>query len=183
MAFVVRVRFVLPDGRSLEESQFCGVGGQYTILCSDDPEIAVSVPTDGYFDVPCAGDGVDTCATRQPEPPPAVAAAAVPVHVDRLVVPIDHVGAYVIPVGEGSLANGILQESTIGLAEEPPGVLTSDAGIRLRIDSLEADGRPFDNSYVHGRRDGLERFRAWVEFEIEDFNPGAAFTLTDIVVR
>src|SRR5512143_1535287 len=56
VSFIVRARFRSVDGRTIDKSQFCGVGGQFTILCSDNPEIAVSTPTDGYFDVPCMGD-------------------------------------------------------------------------------------------------------------------------------
>ena len=181
--FVVRVRFVMPDGQTLEESQFCGVGGQYSILCSEDPQIAIVAPTDGYYDVPCTGEAPETCATKHPAPPADAVAAARPIAVDRLVVPIDHVGAYAIELGEGSLANGILEESSIALQAEPPGVLTTDSGVRLRVESLEADGRPFDNYYLHGRREGVERVRAWIEFEIEAFKPGSALTFVGIAVR
>ena len=181
--FIVRVRFDMPDGGALEESQFCGVGGQSSILCSDDPEIALWVPSDGYGDIPCTGEAPDTCATPLPPPDPAAVALAKPLVVDRLEIPIDHVGAYVIPLGEGSLANGLLEASSMELAAKPVGVVLADRGIRLRLESLEADGRPFDNRYVHGRRAGVERFRAWIELEVLALAPGATITLEHITIR
>jgi hypothetical protein len=182
--FIVRARFHLPDGRALEQSQFCGVGGQYSILCTEHPDVYVSVPTDGYGDVPCVGDDLSSCATRFPGPDPVAANAERPVSVETLVIPLDHVGNYSVEVGEGTLANGILETSTMTLDEGGPATyLLSEGGIRLVLKSAESDGRPFDNYYAHGRRDGLERFTARVEFKVQRYDAGAAITLRDILVR
>ncbi|HUQ43783.1 MAG TPA: hypothetical protein VM451_05135 [Candidatus Limnocylindria bacterium] len=183
MSFAARVRFVLADGRTLEETQFCGPGGQYSILCSDDPEIALSLPTDGYGDIPCMGEAPDTCATPLPPPDPEWLARARPLTIDELAIPIDHIGDYVVPLGEGSLANGLLEASSMELPAKPAGTLLSERGIQLRIESLEADGRPFDNRYLHGRRQGLERFRAWLELEVLSLAPGATINLEAISIR
>ena len=182
--FVVRVRFTMADGTRLEESQFCGVGGQFTILCTDDPEIHVGLPTEAYFDVPCSGDDMSSCATRMPGPDTAAAAAEQPIDVPHLDVPIDHAGAFGIEVGHGSLANGILEESGMSVNDQAPaGFLLDESGVRLLIESLEPDGRPFDNYYLHGRREGVERFRATLRFNVLSFEPGAVLTIQDIYVR
>ena len=182
--FVVRVRFTMADGTRLEESQFCGVGGQFTVLCTDDPEILAGLPTEAYFDVPCSGDDTSSCATRMPGPDTAAAAAERPLDVRNLAVPIDHAGAFVIDVGDGSLANGILEDSGMSVIDQAPArFLLDDTGVRLQIESLEPDGRPFDNYYLHGRREGVERFRATLRFNVLSFEPGAVLTVQDIYVR
>src|SRR6185503_4791744 len=47
--FVVLVRFVMADGRTLEDGVYCGVGGQYTILCTEDPEVEAVAPPMSYM--------------------------------------------------------------------------------------------------------------------------------------
>jgi hypothetical protein len=174
----------MADGTSLEASQFCGVGGQYSILCTDHPEIAIDVPSAGYFDVPCTGDDTSSCATKLPGPDPAAAAAAQALDVPHLDIPIDHTGAYRIELGDGSLANGILEDSGMSVTEPSPArFLLDESGVRLQIESLEPDGRPFDNYYIHGRRQGVERFRATLRFTVLSFEPGAVLSLEGIFVR
>jgi hypothetical protein len=57
--FIVRVRFQMADGRSAEQSLFCGVGGQFSALCTENPEINISSPTlSGYRDVPAGSTPV-----------------------------------------------------------------------------------------------------------------------------
>jgi hypothetical protein len=183
-SFVVRVRLHDVLGGMHEESQFCGVGGQYTFLCSDEPVVALSLPTEGYRDVPCMGDSMDTCATPLPDPDAAAADAEEPLVIPALDINLDRTGLYDIPLGRGSLANGILEESSVTLADPTPAdILLSEAGIRLQIQSLAPNGRPFDNYYAHGRVDGVEPFDARLTFEVLSYEPGAVIRLGDILVR
>ena len=184
MAFIVRARFRTADGRVVEQSQFCGVGGQYTLLCSDHPEIQVSVPTGGYMDVPCTGDVPDTCATQFPKPATSAEALETPIAVPSLTIPIDHVGQYEIVVGTGSLANGILEHSTMTIANlHPTDFLLGDGGVALQITSDAVAGRAFDNYYAHGWQTGMEPFTARIRFDVLSYEPGAALRITEIAVN
>jgi hypothetical protein len=57
------------------------------------------------------------------------------------------------------------------------------AYVLLDVRSMEPDGRPFDNYYLHGWREGLERVEAVLVFEVRRFEPGAVLSIEDIVVR
>ena len=59
----------------------------------------------------------------------------------------------------------------------------ADGGPYLEIRSLEPDGRPFDNYYTHGWREGVERIEAVLVFEVRRFEPRAVLTIRDVVVR
>jgi hypothetical protein len=59
----------------------------------------------------------------------------------------------------------------------------ADANVLLDIRSLEPDGKPFDNYYVHGWREGVERIEAVLVFEVTRFEPGATLSIADVVVR
>ena len=180
--FVVVVRFVLADGRTLEDGVFCGVGGQFSILCTEDPEVEAVVPTDSYMDVPCTDTEPPVCGTRFPGPDPEAMAAEVPLHVDRLVIPIDHDGAYDVELGRGALANGILEVSSMNVGVGPNHEVFLQGPAWLVIESLEPGGKPFQNYYEHGRRDGVERFVAHVQFDVLSHLPGAAVTITGVAV-
>ena len=182
-SFVVRVRLVSPDGISHDESVFCGIHGQYSLLCTDTPEIAISTPMGAYSDVPCSGEAPDNpCATPVPTPDPSAMAAAESLVVDSLHIPIDHVGRYVIEVGEAVLPNGILTEATFSLRDaKPTDVLVTPDGVRLEVRTL--DGELLENIYAHGWRSGTERVEATLTFTIESFEPGAVLEAVDIIVR
>jgi hypothetical protein len=100
-----------------------------------------------------------------------------------LTIPVDHVGAYAIPVGEAILPNGILREATFALIDvSPTNFLVSSAGVFLRVQSLDG-GQPFENIYVHGWHAGTERVSATLTFTVESFDPGAVLDVTNLVVR
>ena len=153
--------------------------------CTDDPRLAVYVSGgEGYRDVPCQAPDAGRCSTPHPAIDPEAAAAAEPIEVDRLDIPIDHDGPHEIRVGEGSLPNGIITESAMRLVDDwPHGLSIADGFVKLEVRSLEPDGLLFDNYYTHGWRDGVERVEAVLVFEVTRFEPGAVLSVEDVVVR
>lgn len=182
-SFVVRVRLTTPSGAVSDHPVFCGVGGESSLLCTDEPRIQIGTPMNGYRDVPCSGEAPEnTCATPLPTIEPAAAAAAVPLDVATLDIPIDHVGEYSIPVGQAVLPNGILSEAEFGLVEEAPSdVLVEAHGMFLSITSLDG-GPKFENVYQRGWHAGTERVQVTLTFTVEWFEPGAFLHVVDIRV-
>jgi len=184
-SFVVRVRFHLPDGHAPEDSVFCGVGGQYSILCTESPEVRVSADPmhEGYLDIPCAGEAPAGCASPVPTIDPAAAADARPLLVKAMDIPLDRVGPYSVDLGKATLANGVLTDASFTLADlHPTTWSTTEDGVRLVLESLDG-GPPFSNTYEHGWRPGVERVIAKAVFEITAADPGAVMPIRDIVVR
>jgi hypothetical protein len=182
-SFVVRVRFVLGDGGTVEESLICGVGSSYSYLCTDDPEILVVSPIGGgYHDVPCAGDPPDGCATPVPSAAPDAIAAARPLEVTVLDVPIDREGAWDVLVGEAVLPNGLLTDATLTLADPSPDDVFMQQPVWLDIRSVD-DGSRLSNIYEHGWREGTERVEVRLQFDVDRFAPGAVLQVRDLVVR
>jgi hypothetical protein len=185
MAFVVRVRLTTPSGASSDHPVFCGIGGEAMLLCSERPRIQIGSPTspmNGYHDIPCASED-GPCATPLPTIEPAAAAAAEPLDVARVDIPIDHIGSYSIPIGQAVLPNGILSASEFGLVDDAPtDVLLEPDGMFLAITSLDGGPR-FDNFYQRGWHPGTERVQATLTFKVEWFEPGAVLHVTDILVR
>jgi hypothetical protein len=182
-SFVVRARFVTTDGRTAEESLVCGIEAWHSYLCTDDPEILVVTPTsNGYRDLPCTGEPPAGCASPVPTAAPDALAAARPLEVPVLDVPIDHEGAYDVLVGEAVLPNGILTEAALSLADPSPDGVFMREPAWLDIRSLE-DGSQLVNSYEHGWREGTERVEVRLRFDVERFEPGAVLGLRDVVVR
>jgi hypothetical protein len=174
-SFVARVRLVTALG-SPEELFFCGVGGQYTLVCGDQPQVQISsVVMGGYRDTP--GD-----ATPLPAIDPAAQAAARPFHLAELVVKLDHVGHYDIPLGTAVLPNGILTEATIESATVAPD--TTYFGERgVRLDVQPEPGRPpFDNYYARGWHEGTETVAISLQFDLPEVIAGGMLTVKGIVV-
>lgn len=198
-SFIVRVRFHLANAEVREESVFCSVGGQYSILCTEKPEIELILPLqNGYFDVPCDGEPArtetpaerlagqtipPTCPTHFPDPDPAAAAAEQPLLIPSIDVPIDHVGEYSVTLGRGTLANGILEVTSMTASDPRPPSFFLRGGIWLQLTSLAPGGRPFDNYFLHDRVDGTEPFTAQLTFEAMDFEPEAVLRIRDVVIR
>jgi hypothetical protein len=179
--FVVRVRVISASGESTDHPVFCGVGGETTLLCTEMPTIPVSSPTKaGYHDVPCSTEGgTGPCASPVPTIDPRVAVKAVPLVLPRVVVPIDHVGDYVIDLGDAILPNGILSVSSATLADDTRLDVLIPHGVRLEI--LGDDGKPLENIYAQGWRPGTEQVHARLVFTVEQFEPGATLDFTDVV--
>jgi hypothetical protein len=182
-SFVVRVRFVLPGHGAIEDSQFCGVGGQFSILCTDNPEIRLSAPTlDGYRDIPCSGEPPDGCASPVPTVVPATASHAVPLHVPTIGIPLDREGRYDIPLGQAVLPNGILTEGSFTLADAHQTGYTLEDGV-IALVVAGPDGKPISNVYEQGWRDGTETVQVSLKFSVAGFEPGAVIRVRDVVVR
>lgn len=183
-AFVVRVR--VHDGPQVlgDATVFCGIDAEASWLCTETPVIATRTPTtNGYHDVPCADEDGEVCATPVPTPRPADLAAAVPLAVQDLSIPIDRIGPHEIEIGEVLLPNGILREATLHLGDTAPDrLLVATDGVTLRLESIDGGG-PVENAYDHGWREGTERVRAVLAFTVEEFAPGASLDVVEVVVR
>ena len=174
----------LRDGSVHEVSMGCG--GISPIHCRDDPQLQATSPTlNGYWDVPCAGEPPDECASPMPPPDPEAIAAAKELRVPRLDIPIDHVGQYEVPVGEATLPNGILSIAEFEFASPgwPSDLTIAEGIVRLDIRSLDDPDRPFWNVYDHGRIEGTERVGATLVFDVLHHDPGAVLSIEDLVVR
>jgi hypothetical protein len=181
--FIVRVRYDLPGRDAVEGSQSCGVGGQFSILCTDHPEIRLSAATlDGYQDIPCSGEPPDGCASPVPTVDPATASLGVALHVPTIVIPLDHEGRYDIPLGEAVLPNGILTESSFTLADAHQTGFTLEDGV-IALVVAGPDGKPIRNVYEQGWRDGTETVKASLRFSVARFEPGSVIRVGDVVVR
>jgi hypothetical protein len=183
-SITVRVRFT--DGLSTD-ARMCG-GIPSGPACMDTPQLeARSSVGDGggYHDVPCPdGSPPHSCGTPLPTLQAAAVAAARPLSVRRLAIPIDHRGTYEVSLGEASLANGIATSASFEFVDDWPldvSLLEGVAQINLR--SLEPDGKPFQNYYDHGWRPGVERVEAILAFDVLWFKPGAVLAIRDIEVR
>jgi hypothetical protein len=174
--FVVRMRLHLVDGAAVDESVFCGVGGQYTILCTETPEIALNGPTfGGYW---------DTTGATPPPVPAKLRAASRPLHVAALDVAIDHVGHYEVLLGHAVVPLGILTRATVALADPRTQAVTiTPDGIRFVIRSAAAGGKPFNNLYERGWHDGTEEVLALLVFDVTAFEAGAVLGVRGIVVE
>lgn len=184
-AWPIRVRISLRDG-STHDAKMCG-GVSSAAACTDDSHLEVrSAIGGGYKDIPCGVDPDDTsaCATPLPTFDPAAIAAAEPITLDQVSIPIERLGDQEVVVGDGTLANGIWTAGAFRFADTwPADVALRDAHVVLVLHSLERDGKPFDNYYVHGWRAGVERVRAVLRFDVLWFKPGATLEIHDFNVR
>lgn len=185
-AFAANVRFHLVGGTTTDQQIRCSVGGEYTLLCTETPTIRIGGPTmGGYRDVPCADENAGGCATPLPTFEPAAAAAASPLSVPTMDIPIDHLGHYQIEVGRAVLPNGVVTEGQFALANPKTTSIEidPDSGVVLTLTSLASGGRPFDNYYMHGWHTGTEEVVAALDFDVTRFDPGAVLQVRDLVIR
>ena len=116
----------------------------------------------GYRDVPCSGEGPAPVRTPSPTIEPSAAAAAKPLTVRSLDIPIDHAGAYSFDLGDATLPNGILTAASAEVTSSPVNPLVSCDGYALKVTSFDG-GPPFENYYAHGWRPGVEHVKVTVE--------------------
>ena len=130
----------------------------------------------GYEDTPAGATPVPTAA------PDAIAAAR-PLEIEFVRVPINRAGRFEIEVGRAALPNGLLTEASLDISDPPfPGFQLGGVTM-LEIRPVDPPGPPLWNRYVTGWRKGNVTVAAVVTFEIVTFEPGAVFELRDIVVR
>jgi hypothetical protein len=182
-AWPVLLRITLTDGSS-HDARMCG-GLAMGAACTDDPRLdARSLTAGGYRDVPCSGEPPDGCPTPFPSSDPGTLDAANPLIVAERTIAIEHVGRHEVSLGTASLPNGILTDASFAFEGGwPDDVALAGAFGWIEVRSLEPDGKPFDNYYLHGWREGVERVEAFVVFDILWFRPGATLSIHDVVVR
>jgi hypothetical protein len=175
-AFIVRMRLHLGDGTAVDESVFCGVGGQYSLLCTETPEI----PLHGSM----FGGYWDTTGATPPPIPAKLRAASRPLSVPALDIPVDHLGHYEIEAGRALVPMGILTRATVRLENPQTQALTvSEDGVRFVVRSAEPGAKPFNNLYERGWHDGVEEVVALIAFDVTSFQPGAVLEMRDLVVE
>jgi hypothetical protein len=164
----------------VQEIRCVGISGDADRVCREDPQIGVSGGVD--HDVPCTGEAPVGCATPPPTPRPASVAAARPLDIDALDIPLDHVGKYVVLVGDAGLPDGYLSERRAALADARPTAFWINDGIRLEVRPTQP-GRPPVGSIYREAYDGVEPVRVFLEFEVVETSPGAVLEVRDILVR
>jgi hypothetical protein len=180
----VETLVTLLDGSIHDVSMDCG--GIPSLQCQDAPHLqAMSVTMGGYFDTACTGDPPKACQTPVPPADVTAVAAAVPLRVARVDIPIDHDGHYEVPVGEATLPNGLLTSADFGFVSPdwPTNIAIADGVVSLVVRSLDDPGRAFTNIHEHGRVAGVERAEAVLIFDVIRHDAGATLSIQDIVVR
>lgn len=182
--FTVRLTFA--DGTTTE-TPMCG-GVSRGPACADTQQLeARSSVADGggYHDVPCPdGSPPHSCGTPLPTLEAASVAAARPLSLARFAIPIDHVGAYEVSLGQASIANGVVSAASFEFVDPwPLDVSLRDGVAQIGLRSLEPDGKPFQNYYDHGWRPGVERAEAVLNFHVLWFEKGAVLAIRDVIVR
>jgi hypothetical protein len=178
-----RVRFHLADATALTEEIWCiGVGGGADYACVSDPTIGIGA---GHVDsdVPCTGDGDPPtgCATFPPTPRPESRAAAKPLRVPVLDIPLDHLGSYRVEVGEAGLPDGAFTTSTASVANERPADFWIE-NAALVIEPVDP-ARPPIGSIFREPFDGVEQVRVALVFDVTELKPGAVLRVRDISVE
>lgn len=182
-AHPILLRITLADG-STHDARMCG-GLAMGPACTDDSRLdARSLTAGGYRDVPCSGEPPDGCPTPFPSSDPDTLDAATPLTVAERTIAIEHDGRHEVSLGKASLPNGILTDASFAFEEGwPDDVALAGAFGWIEVRSLEPDGKPFDNYYLHGWREGVERVEAFLVFDVLWFAPGADLSIRDVVVR
>ena len=181
---VARVRFDLGNGANVVREVWCGDVRSDDLACRDDPQIMLSGGVD--HDVPCGavpgGEPGSHCATLPPTPPPAAVAAAQPLRVGVLDIPLDHLGRYEIEVGQAGLPNGYLTRREYKLADSRPTNFWITGGILLDVRPTIAGRPPVGSIYREGFK-GTEPVAVFLVFEVTETSPGAVLQVRDLVVE
>jgi hypothetical protein len=186
---VAAVVFDLRDGSSIAQTVRCGIaGGQYSLVCSDDPQIRLTTPiTAGYDDVPCGatpgGQPGSACASPMPTIDPAAAASAQPLAVASLDIPITTTGHLELDVGPATLPNGILSAARFALADPHTRTFAVKDAITLVVRSGDPTRPPFLNLYAHGWYPGTEAVEVYLVLDVTRVSPGALLEIRDLVVK
>jgi hypothetical protein len=175
---VALVQFELVDGTTIDQGVWC-VGVDMSRTCNESAEISVGGGVD--HDVPCAGEPPEGCATLPPTPDPDAVAAAKPLRIDTLDVPLDHEGPYEVRLGTAMLPNGYLSELAIDIADRSPDTFWMEsAGLQVRPD---IPGRPQVGSIYRDPFDGPEPVTVFLIFDLTSLDSPSVLQVRDIVVR
>jgi hypothetical protein len=181
LAFVVRVRVRAP-GIDIADPYFCGPGNYDSLICGDRADLRpIDLITSGYHDTPCRTEN-GPCATELPSQDPTSRADARALRVLLIDVPIDHTGAYEVPLGQAVLANGVLRKAAAATSRQPAITFLLDQSPDLRLTD-HATGEPLENLYQHGWRAGIELVDVALDFSVEWFKPGSLIRLSDVDVE
>ena len=169
----------LADGRVLSMAISCpGIAAAFDPKCMPEPVVPLAYPrpgSGGYTDTP-------ENATPFPSLDPTAVDHARPLQVSQLVVPITALGRQTIVVGTAQLPNGYLAQGDFALSDPWPSSVLFNDGIRLEIRPT-GGGSPLQNLYEHGWHEGVEQVEATITFDVAWFEPGATFTIVNVVVR
>jgi hypothetical protein len=156
-----------------------GVSGAYDPPCMSQPVVPLIYPIgsegSGYGDIPGG-------ATPLPSLDPAAVAQATPLRISSLIVPVTGTGPGSMVLGRATLPNGYLSTASFGMADPWPANVLFDTGITLTVTST-SNGGPFENEYEHGWRPGTEGVEVTLSYDVAWFEPGATFTIVDVLVR
>lgn len=156
-----------------------GIAGAYDPPCMAQPVVPLTYPIGseggGYGDTP---EG----ATPLPSLEPAAVAQATPLRIGALVIPVTGTGTRSIVLGRASLPNGYLTAASFAMADAWPANVLFSRGITLTVTSTSGGG-PFENVYEHGWRAGTENVDVTLTYDVAWFEPGATFTIVDVLVR
>lgn len=178
---IARVRFHSTSGAAHTQEVWCtGIHGDDDLVCNVDATIGVVGGID--HDVPCTGEAPDGCATPPPTARPASIAAAKPLHVATLDIPIDHLGPYQIEVGTAGLPDGVLSVRSAAVADPKPKTFWIAGGIILDVRPVDPKRPPVGNVYREPF-DGVEPVKVFLVFEVSELTPGGVLQVRDVVVR
>jgi hypothetical protein len=155
-----------------------GIAAGYDPPCMSQPVVPIGYPLGpegGYRDTP-------ENATPFPELDPAAVAAATPLSIKSLDIPVTDPGHQTLVLGRATLPNGYLTAGSFAMADPWPSDVLFATGPRMVL-TPTAGGPPLQNLYEHGWHAGTEEVEATLTFDVAWFKPGASFTITDIVVR
>jgi hypothetical protein len=177
----VFLSITLADGSQHDVVISCpGVAGAYDPPCMSDPALPIGFPRGsegggGYTDIP-------ENATPFPALDPAAVAAARPLEIATLTIPITERGPRTVVLGKALLANGYLAQGSFAMADPWPSNVLFASGPRMEVRPA-AGGGPLWNLYEHGWHEGVEEVEATITFDAAWFEPGAELSLVDVVVR
>jgi hypothetical protein len=185
VAFVATVRLTLADGQTPDFPRFCDIGDD-SLICTEHPVITIATNVD--HDVPCVGpaDPLATptaCSTPIPSPDPSSLAAARPLRIAALDIPVASTGHHERLVGTVALPGGYVTEATLRLADDAPAGLRLSGPLRLELRPTDPSRPPFGNVYQRGTVPGVETARVFLVFDAVEVAPGAVIEVRDLVVR
>jgi hypothetical protein len=192
------VRVHRGGGDTLERVITCvGVSGAFDPSCGGE-QARMMILSGVEQSLPCTGidpertplpPGVPSdpipvgCPSAPPTPPPALAASAQALRIERKVITIDHAGHYDIPLGKATLPNGYPSEISLNVADDQPTAYWIKV-LGLNVTS-EIPGRP-PVEYLYRALepyDGLEPVTVSIQFDVSQYVEPGTLVLQNVVVR